>query len=84
MWTDEWPVEWTNWDNVDGSNDTCATMTLEDGKWRPASCDTELKYVCKHNSSPKPTSPPPGACPEGWEDIGTSYCYMFLDTQVGF
>ena len=45
-------------------------------------CDWENKYVCKWNASPLPTPPPPGDCPEGWEDIGGEKCYMHQDFPV--
>ena len=50
--------------------------------WRPVTCDWENKFVCKWNASPLPTPPPPGDCPEGWEDIGGEKCYMHQDFPV--
>ena len=38
--------------------------------------------MCKWNASPLPTPPPPGDCPEGWEDIGGEKCYMHQDFPV--
>ena len=56
-----------------------ATFILRDGQWQPTSCDTEnIKFVCKWNNQPIPTPPPPGDCPDGWEDIGGENCYKFF------
>ena len=79
-WTDGWPVMFTNWADADNNTETCASLTLRDGKWRPVSCDQSLRFVCKYNPAPLPTTPPPGDCPAPWEDIGTDKCYLFFET----
>ena len=49
------------------------------GLWHPISCQTDHDYVCKWKNDQVPTNPPPEDCPDGWEDIGTDFCYMFFE-----
>ena len=71
-------MTFTKWDNADSSNKSCAILSHVTDTWSPVSCEETHKFVCKYNYGPKPTTPPPGDCPEGWEDINTDYCYMFV------
>ena len=79
QWTDQWPVLFTNWGDSTEGNQTCAILDHYDDKWYPAGCEESHRAVCKWNTSPRPTTPPPGDCPgDQWQDIGGQACY-YLD-----
>jgi len=45
-WSDDWPVEYTNWDeNFD--KQTCGYIESSNGKWKTADCDTQFPFICK-------------------------------------
>eukprot|EP00090_Calanus_glacialis_P023847 TRINITY_DN3698_c0_g1_i11.p1 TRINITY_DN3698_c0_g1~~TRINITY_DN3698_c0_g1_i11.p1 ORF type:complete len:817 (-),score=174.96 TRINITY_DN3698_c0_g1_i11:226-2388(-) len=76
-WTNGWPVSYTNWFNNDLNNETCASLHPRETKWFQANCEETNEFVCKWTNATAPTPPPPGPCPDGWEDIGGEKCYKF-------
>jgi hypothetical protein len=50
---------YTNWAPNSPAVGRCGLMNNVDGRWVDANCDTVLGYVCEHNPSPRPASPPP-------------------------
>merc|ERR1719167_278863 len=76
-WTNEWPVVYTNWFDRSLNNESCATLHNRETKWYQTNCDETTFFVCKWTNASKPTKPPPGNCPDGWEDIGGEKCYKF-------
>ena len=78
QWTDGWPVLFTNWGAGSEGNESCAILDHYDDKWYQAGCQETHRAVCKWNTSPRPTTPPPGDCPgDQWQDIGGDHCYYF-------
>lgn len=78
FWSDNWPIEFTNWGAGWENEDTisCAYVLSEDGKWNATTCDAQKNFICKitEETVPVVTLPPPGFCPTGWSSFGI-YCY---------
>ena len=41
--------------------------------WYQADCSSEMNFMCKYSESDPPTKPPPGPCPEGWQNLYVSF-----------
>ena len=80
FWSDDWPIEYTNWAQGSSNEDTlsCAFVLSEDGKWNATSCDALKSFICKITQETRPlvTIPPPGYCPTGYVEFG-AYCYKY-------
>ncbi|XP_036973174.1 macrophage mannose receptor 1 [Acanthopagrus latus] len=91
MWTDGWPVFFTQWgpgepSNIDGEG--CVSMhgsPMFHGTWNDTKCDVSKPYICKISSEKPPPTPAPGdgKCPLLWFPYGR-YCYYVYDGQQGF
>ena len=46
VWTDDWPIRYTNWMLSEPSNDECVVM-MPSGKWDAVPCTNESGYICK-------------------------------------
>ena len=49
MWSDNWPVMYTNWDQgqpVRGSDGGCV-MFNNSGRWRDTDCKNSYPFICK-------------------------------------
>ena len=51
-WSDNWPVEWTNWGEgwESAENERCGFILSSDGTWNATSCLTEKSFICKISS----------------------------------
>ncbi|XP_005917437.1 macrophage mannose receptor 1 [Haplochromis burtoni] len=91
MWTDGWPVFFTQWGPGEPTNikdEGCVSMhasRMFHGTWNDTKCDLEKPYICKKTSEKPPTTPAPGdgmcqrfAIPYG------KYCYYVYSGEVGF
>ncbi|KAJ8036748.1 Macrophage mannose receptor 1 [Holothuria leucospilota] len=79
VWTDTWPVWYTNWGHDEpsrGEGEGCVALN-SDGTWNDTVCSEERPAICKFTFDTKPTDPPSveGYCPQGWNESG-NYCYM--------
>ncbi|XP_076014518.1 uncharacterized protein LOC143007034 [Genypterus blacodes] len=86
MWIDSSPVTYTHWDPGEPNNangeEQCVQMNRDKGGWNDANCGrTGAGYVCKKFpgndiTSPPPTKPWDGNCPEGWM-LFKDKCFIF-------
>jgi len=64
-----------NWDVgqplklADPGNNCVKSLPLAHFKWRVDICDRLSEYLCEK---------PIGSCPDGWQDMGTNYCYQVV------
>ena len=56
-------------DTPDQESGDCVTLNFGSAAWSQADCGASHKFLCKWTSASRPTPPPPGNCPTGWEDI---------------
>lgn len=85
-WLDQSPITYTHWDAGEPNNgngeEHCVQMNRHRGAWNDANCGrTVAGYVCKKfpgedHTSPAPTQPWEGHCPEGWKLFGNK-CFLF-------
>ncbi|KAG1673052.1 Macrophage mannose receptor 1 [Nymphon striatum] len=84
-WSSRFPVTFTSWGRTqlmsNLKKDSCVT-TDKRGNWTVANCSSTAAYVCEiHNDEIPPLDEiVDGFCPEGWLDIGTKKCYLFVKT----
>ncbi|KAM6975835.1 uncharacterized protein LKV04_015092 [Tautogolabrus adspersus] len=91
MWTDGWPVFFTQWGPGEPSNikdEGCVSMhgsRAFHGTWNDTKCDLAKPYICKISSEKPPPTPVPGdgRCLPFWLPYGR-YCYIVYDGQQGF
>ncbi|KAM4528248.1 uncharacterized protein PAE49_000185 [Odontesthes bonariensis] len=91
MWTDGWPVFFTQWGPGEPSNikdEGCVSMHASiwfHGTWNDTTCDQAKPYICKISSEkPPPThSPGDGKCLPFWAPYGR-HCYFVYDGKEGF
>lgn len=91
MWTDGWPVFFTQWGpgeptNVEGEG--CVSMhgaRAFHGTWNDTGCDLAKPYICKISSESPPPTPAPGngMCLPSWTHYG-HYCYIVYNGVEGF
>ncbi|CAH1796402.1 unnamed protein product [Owenia fusiformis] len=80
-WSDNWPIQYANWDKGqpsgtqtdDGDGDTdggCVYFDSETGRWNDVKCTTKYPSVCKQTDDQPPYTPAPGngSCPDDFED----------------
>ncbi|GLD55464.1 macrophage mannose receptor 1-like protein [Lates japonicus] len=91
MWTDGWPVFFTQWGPGEPSNikdEGCVSMhgsRFFHGTWNDTKCDQAKPYICKISSEKPPPTPAPGDgnCPLFWKPYGR-YCYLVYKGKEGF
>ncbi|XP_033951501.2 uncharacterized protein [Pseudochaenichthys georgianus] len=91
MWTDDWPVFFTQWGPGEPSNikdEGCVSMHASrafHGTWNDTKCDQAKPYVCKISPEKPPPTPAPGdgKCLPYWIPYGR-YCYFVYNQQQGF
>ncbi|KAF3849177.1 hypothetical protein F7725_015674 [Dissostichus mawsoni] len=91
MWTDDWPVFFTQWGPGEPSNikdEGCVSMHASrafHGTWNDTKCDQAKPYVCKISPGLKPPptpAPGDGKCLPYWIPYGR-YCYFVYNQQQG-
>ncbi|XP_014906843.1 macrophage mannose receptor 1 [Poecilia latipinna] len=91
MWTDGWPVFFTQWGPGEPSNvqdEGCVSMHASiwfHGTWNDTKCDLAKPYICKISSVKPPPTPSPGdgKCLSFFVPYG-QYCYFMYDGAEGF
>ncbi|XP_023194031.1 macrophage mannose receptor 1-like [Xiphophorus maculatus] len=91
MWTDGWPVFFTQWGPGEPSNiqdEGCVSMHASiwfHGTWNDTKCDQAKPYICKISSVKPPPTPSPGdgKCLPFFAPYGR-YCYFMYDGAEGF
>ncbi|XP_023264465.1 macrophage mannose receptor 1-like [Seriola lalandi dorsalis] len=91
MWTDGWPIFFTQWGPGEPSNikdEGCVSMHASrvfHGTWNDTKCDQAKPYICKISSEKPPPTPAPGdgKCLPFWVPYGR-YCYYVYNEQQGF
>ncbi|KAM8872531.1 uncharacterized protein ACB058_004460 isoform 1-T1 [Synchiropus picturatus] len=91
MWSDGWPVFFTNWGPGEPSNikgEGCVSMHASrflHGTWNDTDCDQAKAFVCKISKENPPPTPAPGdgKCLPFWKPYGR-YCYYVYNEAQGF
>ncbi|XP_072021157.1 lymphocyte antigen 75-like [Amphiura filiformis] len=81
MWSDEWPLTFTNWGINEPTGESCVKFTNAPS-WEADDCEMKLPYMCKFTIETKPTPAPAmeGYCPPGWNKWGTD-CYWAQESS---
>uniref|UniRef100_A0A8C6S6G1 C-type lectin domain-containing protein n=1 Tax=Neogobius melanostomus TaxID=47308 RepID=A0A8C6S6G1_9GOBI len=91
MWTDGWPVFFTQWGPGEPSNyagEGCVSMHASPffhGTWNDTKCDDAKPYICKISKESPPPTPAPGSgkCLPGFAPYG-HHCYFVYNGPKGF